>query len=143
MKLYNFILFQKCPELNKFVKPVFVIVRRNLDVAVQEWARLHKDAVGGTKEDQEALARAGKIMMSIGHQLEDTTIEEGEDQNGLERRVKAVWKHRQAKLDAAKEKRKSGIWNLLSCGGGKSKQVEEAATGGNRPLEPMPQVNTP
>ncbi len=31
--------------------------RRNLDVAIQEWARLHKDAVGGGKEDQQSLAK--------------------------------------------------------------------------------------
>ena len=49
-------------------------------------------------QDQEALAAAGRIMMSIGHQLEDTPPEQGEDHDGLERRVRAVWKHRQMKL---------------------------------------------
>ena len=42
--------------------------RRNLDVAVTEWARLH----GGSTGEQESLAQAGTIMMSIGQQLEDS-----------------------------------------------------------------------
>lgn len=35
--------------------------RRNLDVAIQEWARLHKDAVGADKEDQESLAKVRMV----------------------------------------------------------------------------------
>ena len=56
--------------------------RRNLDVAIQEWARLHRDEVGGTKEDEEALAKAGSIMMSVGHQLDDGPGEEDDEQVG-------------------------------------------------------------
>ena len=36
----------------------------------------------------------------------------------LQRRVQAVWKHRQEKMEKNKQKNKSGIWSLLSCGGG-------------------------
>ncbi len=43
--------------------------RRNLDVAIQEWARLHKDEVGAGKEDQESLAKVCKrqYFFSLGH----------------------------------------------------------------------------
>ena len=54
--------------------------RRNLDVAIQEWARVHRDEVGGTQEDEEALAKAGSIMMSVGHQLEDHPGEDEDEQ---------------------------------------------------------------
>ncbi len=39
--------------------------RRNLDVAIQEWARLHKDAVGGGKEDQQSLAKVMRNWMGF------------------------------------------------------------------------------
>ena len=39
--------------------------RRNLDVAIQEWARLHKDAIGGGKEDQESLAKVGCLIVCL------------------------------------------------------------------------------
>ena len=38
--------------------------RRNLDLAMREWARLHRDTAG--TGDEEALARVGSFMMSIG-----------------------------------------------------------------------------
>ena len=39
--------------------------RRNLDVAIQEWARLHKDAIGGGKEDQESLAKVRCLIVCL------------------------------------------------------------------------------
>lgn len=54
--------------------------RRNLDVAIQEWARVHRDEVGGTPEDEAALAKAGAIMMSIGHQLEEGNNDDDDEQ---------------------------------------------------------------
>ena len=39
--------------------------RRNLDVAIQEWARLHKDAIGGGKEDQESLAKVACLIVFL------------------------------------------------------------------------------
>ena len=37
--------------------------RRNLDVAIQEWARVHKYALGGEKEDQEKLAQVKRSIV--------------------------------------------------------------------------------
>ena len=58
-------------------------------------------------------------MMSLGHQLQDDTTEDNDEREALRKRVAAVADHRQSKINAAKDQKKSGIWNLLSCGGGK------------------------
>ncbi len=79
-------------------------------------------------------------MMSIGHQLEDNQEEEQDEQERIQKRVQAVWKYRQDKLKTAKERKKSSIWNLLTCAGGRSKAADENQAG-SKPVAPMPGVN--
>ncbi len=66
-------------------------------------------------------------MMSIGHQLDDSDADDGDEQERIQRRVQAVWKYRQDKLKSAKDRKKSSLWNLLTCAGGKSKRAEDHA----------------
>lgn len=111
--------------------------RRNLDLAMKEWARLHKDAVVGTPRSDEALDRAGKFMMSIGQKMDDAAppdmLNAVDDEEVMKRSVEAVWKYRQEKIQEAKETKKSGVLGtLLSCGGGKSKKTS-STTDNNRP----------
>ena len=115
--------------------------RRNLDLALREWARMHKDAMGGGNGNQEGLAEAGKLMMHIGQNLEDSgdAEEEEDDQTMLQKRVLAVVKHREDKMKAAKEKDRSGVWNLLSCGGTRSRQTDRVNSS-SKPL-PAPEVS--
>ncbi|KAI0228407.1 hypothetical protein LSAT2_021116 [Lamellibrachia satsuma] len=100
--------------------------RRNLDLAMQEWARLHRDAVGDTS--QESLAKVGQFMMSIGQNLDDdeNATDDEDDQEAMKRRVAAVWKHRQEKIQRSKEKKRPAfLATLLACGGGKSRQAAD------------------
>lgn len=75
-------------------------------------------------------------MMSIGHQLDDNEVDDGDEQERIQRRVQAVWKYRQDKLKTAKDRKKSSLWNLLTCAGGKSKRADEQAVN-SRPYAPV------
>ncbi len=111
--------------------------RRNLDSAMTEWARLHQDLIGGPPSNEEALAKCGNFMMSIGQKLEGDQGNEEDDQEALKKRIEAVWKYRQEKLKEAKSKKKPAIINtLMSCGGGKSKAAKKSSTGGAKPYVP-------
>ena len=75
--------------------------------------------------------------------LDDDDAVDGDDQAAMTRRVEAVWKCRQEKLRAAKETQKSSLVStLLSCGGGRSRAVDEstkpAARPAARPVDPPP-----
>jgi len=72
----------------------FGLNRRNIDVALKEWSRLHKDVVRGTDNDQK-LESVGQFMMHIGSKLDDPDTAMEDDQEAMKRRVEAVWQHRQ------------------------------------------------
>ena len=91
---------------------------------------LFASITGGSQESQDTLAKTGRFMMSLGHQLQDDSHDDEDDREALRKRVAAVAMHRQKKIDAAKDGKKSGIWNLLSCGGGLHKCVDEGREGG-------------
>ena len=75
-------------------------------------------------------------MMSIGHQLDDNEVDDGDEQERIQKRVQAVWKYRQDKLKTAKDRKKSSLWNLLTCAGSKSKSAEEQF-GNAKPYIPL------
>lgn len=116
--------------------------RRNIDVALKEWARLHSDTVGGHDNELE-LEKVGEFMMSIGSKLDEREHISDDDNEAMKRRVEAVWRHRQDKIQAEKEKKKSGVLdNFLSCGGKRSKQAKQAKQHGSkspmaRPFVPL------
>ena len=107
--------------------------RRNLDEAMKEWARQHKDAVVGNPQNDPALEKAGQFMMNIGQKLEDVGMHEDlDDQEAMKRSIEAVYKYRTQKIQEARDEKKSGVLGtLLSCGGGKSKKATEAP---NKPV---------
>ena len=74
-------------------------------------------------------------MMSIGHQLDDNELDDGDEQERIQKRVQAVWKYRQDKLKTAKDRKKSALWNLL-CGSGKSRHADDPA-GNAKPYAPL------
>ena len=74
-------------------------------------------------------------MMSIGHQLEDNEVDDGDEQERIHKRVQAVWKYRQDKLKTAKDRKKSSLWNLL-CGSSKSSRGGDQA-GNAKPYAPL------
>ena len=75
-------------------------------------------------------------MMSIGHQLDNNEVDDGDEQERIQNRVQAVWKYHQDKLKTAKDRKKSSLWNLLTCAGGKSKRADEQA-GNAKPYAPL------
>lgn len=98
--------------------------RRNIDVALKEWARLHRDSLRGQDNERE-LEKVGEFMMSIGSKLDERDNANDDDNEAMKQRVEAVWRHRQDKIQAGKEKKKPGVLdNFLSCGGKRSKQAK-------------------
>lgn len=124
------------------------LYRRNLDILMQQWGQAH--GYNGA-DHQQALSECGQFMMNIGQKLEEASAKHGEvakpngqeqtdedEQEMLKRRIEAVWNVRQEKLAEIHNKKKSGVMNLLSCGGGKSKSTKK--TGGAKPYSsPTPQ----
>ena len=68
--------------------------RRDLDMALQEWARLNRDKVGNVDQKMEAFSRVGTCMMNIGDKLTQGDFPDEDEQEVMKRRVEAVWRHR-------------------------------------------------
>jgi hypothetical protein len=55
-----------------------------------------------------------------------------DDQEAMKRRVEAVWRYRDERLQSSKETKKSGVVDtFLSCGGKRSKQAKKGAVTAN------------
>lgn len=99
--------------------------RRNIDVALKEWARLHSDTLRGRDNERE-LEKVGQFMMNIGSKLDERENINDDDNEAMKRRVEAVWRHRQDKMQSEKDRKKPGfVDNFLSCGGKRSKQAKQ------------------
>lgn len=70
--------------------------RRNIDIALKEWSRLHRDVVRGPDKDVE-LATIGQFMMDVGAKLNDPDNSMEDDQEAMKRRVEAVYRLRQVR----------------------------------------------
>lgn len=113
--------------------------RRNIDVALKEWARLHSDTLRGRDNERE-LEKVGQFMMNIGSKLDERENINDDDNEAMKRRVEAVWRHRQDKIQTEKDKKKPGVLdNFLSCGGKRSKQAKQrdGKSPMSRPLVPL------
>jgi len=113
--------------------------RRNIDLALKEWARLHKDEVRGKNNDNE-LESVGKFMMNIGSKLNDPDNALEDDQEAMNRRVEAVWRYRQEKSEDGKGKKKGGgvLDSFLSCGGKRSKKAKQGGSDiSSQPFVPL------
>lgn len=75
MDIYTFLFLSqvgKKDQLKKFRETgnpnaVNTLNRRNLDIAMQEWARMHRDKVGGAKDHDQELAKvSGSGLFKLG-----------------------------------------------------------------------------
>jgi len=67
--------------------------RRDLDVALGQWAERNNDSLTGGTANLGQLEKVGRLMMTIGSRLEAGDSGEN-DQMAIKRRVEAVWKLR-------------------------------------------------
>ena len=102
--------------------------RRNIDVALKEWRSLHDGTL--KEEDERELERVGQFMMDIGTKLGQPDQLYDNDQEVMNKRVEAVWRHRQEKLqNTKKEKKKSDkLDHFLSCAGKRKQRTNRNST---------------
>jgi ankyrin repeat protein/ribosomal protein L12E/L44/L45/RPP1/RPP2 len=116
---------------NRGSTSLYGLNRRDLDQLLKDWSSSHRDLLGGRRPEDSQLNAVGKFMMDIGNKLDEPDEVPQDDQEAMKRRINAVWRYRDERLQKARDSKKPGVVDtFLSCGGKRGKKARKSLDDG-------------